>query len=82
MPPSKSRTNTAAPATINLNFLYLFLSGGASELWGKYGGGVYVAIKCSLLILAAHGLRVDIGLEFEFDLDFEFDLEGPGAVFV
>jgi len=32
-------------AIMSLNFRYRFLSGGASELWGKYGGGVYVAIS-------------------------------------
>jgi len=30
--------------------VYRCLSGGASELCGKYGGGVYVAIACSLLL--------------------------------
>src|SRR5687768_9009558 len=39
-----------------LNFRYLFLSGGASELWGKYGGGVYVAIVNPSA--SARGLRV------------------------
>jgi len=32
-------------AIMSLNFRYRFLSGGASELCGKYGGGVYVAIS-------------------------------------
>jgi hypothetical protein len=29
------------------------LSGGASELWGKYGGGVYVAITAPQTFLLA-----------------------------
>ena len=47
IPPNKRTRKTATAATMSLNFLYRFLSGGASELWGKYGGGVYVAIGYS-----------------------------------
>jgi hypothetical protein len=43
-PISSSKSTIPAATNANLNFLYLFSSGGASELWGKYGGGVYVAI--------------------------------------
>ena len=39
-------------ATINLNLRYRFLSGGASELCGKYGGGVYVAMVSLLTSLS------------------------------
>jgi hypothetical protein len=43
-PASNSSKSTITPNTATLNFLYRFLSGGASEPCGKYGGGVYVAI--------------------------------------
>jgi len=44
-PASSNRTTKQTRATINLNLRYRFLSGGARELCGKYGGGVYVAIS-------------------------------------
>ena len=40
------RMNT--PATSILNLRYRFSSGGDSELCGKYGGGVYVAMSAPL----------------------------------
>jgi hypothetical protein len=45
IPPSNKTRKTPRAKTTNLNFRYRFLSGGASELCGKYGGGVYVAIN-------------------------------------
>ena len=45
IPPNNRSSRIATATTISLNFLYRFLSGGANELWGKYGGGVYVAIS-------------------------------------
>jgi len=35
-----SINNNASPIITSLNFRYRLLSGGASELCGKYGGGV------------------------------------------
>ncbi len=49
----------------SLNFLYRFLSGGASELWGKYGGGVYVAIYLFLHFNA--WLSAQVGVFDGFD---------------
>ena len=43
-PTTIRRSTTITAATMSLNFLYLFLSVGAKEPCGKYGGGVYVAI--------------------------------------
>ena len=38
--PINNINNNASPIITSLNFRYRLLSGGASELCGKYGGGV------------------------------------------
>jgi hypothetical protein len=44
--PASSAITTRLKSTMtSLNLRYRFLSGGANELCGKYGGGVYVAIS-------------------------------------
>ena len=54
--PAINASKTKLKSTMtSLNLRYRFLSAGANELCGKYGGGVYVAIALTLRSWRGHG---------------------------